>query len=80
MNVFFKRHNNSTVKIGQCCNYDDAWEVIAQFLREKRYSYYYIRTWMHDDEKWYDVGSHTEFFVVTPKDTVCNTTGGDEYE
>lgn len=37
---------------------------IQQFLDEHHYKSYYTRTWVENGSKWFDVGSHTEFFVV----------------
>lgn len=48
-------------------NYSDERDVnrrIQQFLDEHNYKSYYTRTWVENGSKWFDVGSHTEFFVV----------------
>lgn len=37
---------------------------ILEFLKEHNFKSYYTRTWYDKDgNAWYDVGSHTEFFV-----------------
>ena len=40
--------------------------IIKQFLDEHHFKSYYTRTWINPDnskEKYYDVGSYTEFFI-----------------
>ena len=37
------------------------------FRRNKNFRIYYFREWMGEDGMWYDVGSHTEFYLLTDK-------------
>lgn len=37
--------------------------VINHFLAEHNFTSYYTRSWTKDGVTWYDVGSHTEFFI-----------------
>ena len=37
---------------------------IKKFLDDHDFSWYYTRMWYANGYTWYDVGSHTEFFIV----------------
>ena len=41
--------------------------IIADILEDRGFKSYYTRMWYEADkeELWFDVGSHSEFFVVT---------------
>ena len=43
---------------------EEVWQVINNFLTEHRYKAPYVRSWTDDEGTWYDVGSHSEFFLV----------------
>ena len=43
--------------------------MIKDYCQEREYKIYYIRMTVENDGMWYDVGSHTEFFFLTPIDT-----------
>jgi hypothetical protein len=53
-------------KIGQPNNQDEVMTIINQFLDERKFKSYYTRAILSEDGKsiTYDVGSHTEFFVL----------------
>lgn len=42
----------------------EIWIHIQKFLDDHNYKSYYTRMWYNDGYTWYDVGSHTEFFLV----------------
>ena len=42
----------------------EIWVHIQKFLDDHNYKSYYTRMWYNDGYTWYDVGSHTEFFLV----------------
>ena len=42
----------------------EIWEHIQKFLDDHHFKSYYTRVWYKDGYTWYDVGSHTEFFLV----------------
>lgn len=44
----------------------DVMERIHAFCEERNFRIYYTRIIYHDDFTEYDVGSHTEFFYLTP--------------
>ena len=48
-------------------NNDEAFKKIHDFLDQHNYKSYYTRVWQKDDEVWYDVGSHSEFFCLKLK-------------
>lgn len=39
-------------------------QQIKKFLDDHNFKSYYTRTWYENGYTWYDVGSHTEFFIV----------------
>ncbi len=41
--------------------------VIRAFCTERNFRIYYTRIWNRDNTTIFDVGSHTEFFHLTPK-------------
>lgn len=41
--------------------------IINEFCDERRFNIPYLRIWNKSDETWFDVGSWTEFFVVSPE-------------
>lgn len=41
----------------------DVFLHINAFLSDHNFKSYYIRTWYEDGHTWFDVGSHTEFFL-----------------
>ncbi len=44
---------------------EDVFRYIEEFCRERNYTIPYTRSWKtEDNELWFDVGSHTEFFVL----------------
>ena len=48
----------------------------AQSNNLKNYKIYYFRSWKKDENIYYDVGSHTEYFILTNK----NFKNGDLWE
>lgn len=43
---------------------EQAWKIMKKFMDDHNFTSYYTRTWFIDGYTWYDVGSHTEFFLV----------------
>ena len=62
-NVYFERSNGEFVLIWESCPKEDVSLVIKGFLDKRNYKSYYTRTWEKNGVTWYDVGSHTEFFL-----------------
>lgn len=64
MKLTFKNSQGVEREIGQPNNQDGVVEIINQFLEERNYKSYYYRINQEDGKLVYDVGSHTEFFVL----------------
>lgn len=43
---------------------EQAWKIMKKFMDDHDFTSYYTRTWFANGYTWYDVGSHTEFFLV----------------
>ena len=43
---------------------EQAWKIMKKFMDDHNFTSYYTRVWFADGYTWYDVGSHTEFFLV----------------
>jgi hypothetical protein len=43
---------------------EQAWKIMKKFMDDHNFTSYYTRIWFKDGYTWYDVGSHTEFFLV----------------
>lgn len=71
MNVYFRNSQGEKRMIAKnVTDKDEAWQVIHKFLDDHNFKSYYTRMWYKDGYTWYDVGSHTEFFMVD-----CNVLG-----
>ena len=66
--LYFKRSNGERIKLAENLNMEEAMVPINKFLDEHNYTSYYTRIWQREDEIWYDVSSHTEFFILKLKD------------
>lgn len=67
MKVYFKNSNGKEMLIGNATNNDEAYGIIKKFCSERDFTIYYTRQWVDSDNlkrTWYDVGSHTEFFII----------------
>ena len=50
--------------IGEPKDDNESWRMIHDFCAERNFDIPYVRTWIAENgEKWYDVSSHSEFFV-----------------
>lgn len=67
-NVYFKRSNGEFILLCEGCDEEDAWLVMKYFMDKHNYKSYYTRSWTKDGVKWYDVGSHTEFFCLAKEE------------
>lgn len=45
---------------------EHAMEYIHVFCEDRDFRIYYVRITRHEGYTWFDVGSHTEFFYLTP--------------
>lgn len=62
--VIFQNSKGIEREIGTATNDDAAWKIISDFLKEKNYKKYYVRQWVEGNRTFFDVGSHTEFFIT----------------
>lgn len=51
---------------------EEAWSDIYAFVKDHNYKIPYVRTWEEYNMRWYDVGSHSEFFVWVYREDVEN--------
>ena len=62
--VVFQNRFGLDKLIGTAQNEQDGIKIIENFLFLYNYKVPYWRVWEEDGKKWYDVGSHTEFFYI----------------
>ena len=56
--------------IGEPKDDKECWNMIHNFCEERNFKIPYVRTWVTENgEKWYDVSSHTEFFIEVTENT-----------
>ena len=65
MKVYFENSNGERRPISdEITSRAEAFDAINKFLDDHNYASYYMRMWCDDEGwTWFDVGSHTEFFV-----------------
>lgn len=65
MNVYFRdSHGKKRLLMSNVYTPEQAWKVMKKFMDDHNFTSYYTRIWFKDGYTWYDVGSHTEFFLV----------------
>jgi hypothetical protein len=65
MILYFENCFNERREIGRPESTEDIHKLIHAFLDDHNYKSYYTRMWVNDKgETYYDVGSHSEFFVM----------------
>lgn len=64
MKLYFENSRGKRRVIAEPETEEAAMKEIYKFCEDRNFKIYYVRTW-EDAEclKWYDVGSHTEFFI-----------------
>lgn len=67
MKVLFENSYGERRIISEIKNEDEVYSVINNFLKQHNYKSPYVRSWEQDGYKWYDVGSHSEFFLLEKK-------------
>ena len=66
MKLYFRDANlNRRLIAENISEHAEVFKKINEFLESRNYTAPYIRTWGDDGEMWFDVGSHTEFFVLS---------------
>ena len=62
--LYFENSCGQRRLIGEPNNQEESWLIINDFCAERNFAIPYARMWITEDgEKYYDVSSHTEFFV-----------------
>ena len=64
MKVYFRDSQHNKRFLGGAETKENAWKIIQKFMDDHNFTCYYTRIWFEDGYTWYDVGSHTEFFLV----------------
>lgn len=66
-NLYFIRSNGKYLLVESKVEEKDTIKFIKKFVKEKNpdFKIYYIRSWETDEGTMYDVGSHTEFFLLS---------------
>lgn len=65
MKLYFENSRGERRLIGEPQTDEESWNIIDNFCAERNFKIPYVRTWTTPKgEKYYDVSSHTEFFVT----------------
>lgn len=63
-NMYFQRHNGTYILLLKDCTEAEGWQAAHNFMVEHNFQEPYVRYWCDPSgNKWFDVGSHTEFFI-----------------
>ena len=63
-NLYFQHSDGSYRLLLENCTENEAWRKADEFMSEHNFKCYYIRSWKDNEQNtWWDVGSHTEFFA-----------------
>lgn len=66
--LYFERSNRRKLFLSEVADQSKALAAIYKFLDEHNYKRYYTRMWTDEDGvQHYDVGSHSEFFLLYPE-------------
>lgn len=64
MKLYFENSRNIKREIGQPKDLEEALNIIDKFCDDRGFPIYYTRMWTKDNITTFDVGSHTEFFIL----------------
>ena len=69
MKLYFENSYGERRLIGEPKTHEESSEIYHAFCEERNFRIYYVRHWVTSNgERYYDVGSHTEFFVEVDED------------
>ena len=69
MKLYFQNSYGERRLIGEPKTSEESSMLYRAFCEERNFRIYYVRSWSTPKgEKYYDVGSHTEFFVEVNED------------
>ena len=64
MKVYFRDSHEKKRLLKEVETKESAWKVMQEFMDDHNFQCYYTRLWFADGYTWFDVGSHTEYFLV----------------
>ena len=64
MKLYFQNSRGVERLIAEPSNREEVVKEINKFLNDHNYKSYYTRVWEDDGRLVFDVGSHTEFFIL----------------
>lgn len=65
MELYFKNNRGEERKLADVKDSREAMTEINKFCDERKFKIYYVRGWIEKNgDTVYDVGSHTEFFIL----------------
>ena len=64
MKLYFQNSRGDERLIAEPSNREEVVKEINKFLNDHNYKSYYTRVWEDDGRLVFDVGSHTEFFIL----------------
>ena len=67
---YFQKADGEMVLLQKNISEQEAMILMQKFLDEHNFKSYYTRGWQDGNIKWYDVGSHVEFFVFVKGDNL----------
>ncbi len=68
MKLYFENSYGQRRIIAEPKTEDEAWKDIHNFCAERNFTIPYVRSWRDQDGlRWYDVSSHTEYFILDDK-------------
>jgi hypothetical protein len=69
MKLYFENSRGERRLIGEPKTAEESSKIYHAFCSERNFKIYYVRSWVTSKgEKYYDVGSHTEYFVEVNDD------------
>lgn len=64
MKVIFLDRYERRREVEEVDTLQKGYDAVHEFLKKHHYEIPYTRMWIEENEIWFDVGSHTEFFIV----------------
>lgn len=69
MKLYFENSRGERRVIAEPKTEEEAWNEIHNFCAERKFTIPYVRSWRDPEGlKWYDVSSHTEFFILDDRE------------
>jgi hypothetical protein len=69
MKLYFENSRGERRLIGEPATHEESSRIYQKFCEDRNFKIYYVRSWKTPEgETYYDVGSHTEYFVEVDDD------------